>query len=79
MAFIDDPDDEAGLQRVAELRAALANGLPAGVRALVGGDPAVQFDGELAAERDLRLVIPIALAVILLILVLLLRFTSSRP
>jgi RND superfamily putative drug exporter len=73
VAFTDDPYDQAGLQRVADLRAALDTGLPAGVRALVGGDPAVQFDGQLAAERDLRLVVPITLAVILLILVLLLR------
>lgn len=73
VAFTDDPYDQAGLQRIADLRAALATGLPAGVRALVGGDPAVQFDGQLAAERDLRLIIPIALAVILLILMLLLR------
>ena len=71
--FGDDPYDRAGLQRVADLRAALATGLPTGVRALAGGDPAVQFDGRQTAERDLRLIVPLTLAVILLILVLLLR------
>ncbi|MEV6850900.1 MMPL family transporter [Actinoplanes sp. NPDC051411] len=73
VVLTDDPYAQAGLQRVGDLRTALATGLPAGVRALVGGDPAVQYDGKLTAERDLRHIIPLTLAVILLILVVVLR------
>ncbi|GAA1914437.1 MMPL family transporter [Streptantibioticus ferralitis] len=68
-----DPYGGAGLSRVADIRHAESAQLPPGVRALVGGDPAVQLDTMRAADRDLRVVVPLVLAIILLILAALLR------
>ncbi|MBZ4323179.1 MMPL family transporter [Streptomyces huiliensis] len=68
-----DPYDAKGLDRVADVRHALSSGLPPGVRAVVGGDPAVQLDTKHAADRDLRILVPLILAIIMLVLVALLR------
>ncbi|MFI0739265.1 MMPL family transporter [Streptomyces sp. NPDC021100] len=68
-----DPYDAKGLDRVADVRHALSSGLPSGVRAVVGGDPAVQLDTKHAADRDLRILVPLILAIIMLVLVVLLR------
>ncbi|MEU1626485.1 MMPL family transporter [Streptomyces sp. NPDC020096] len=68
-----DPYGGAGLSRVADIRHAVSSGLPSGVRALVGGDPAVQLDTKRAADHDLRVVVPLVLAIILFILAVLLR------
>ena len=68
-----DPYGEAGLSRIADIRHALSTELPSGLRALVGGDPAVQLDTRYAADHDLRVVVPLVLAIILLILAALLR------
>ncbi|MBC2875495.1 MULTISPECIES: MMPL family transporter [Streptomyces] len=68
-----DPYDAKGLDRVADVRHALSSGLPSGVRAVVGGDPAVQLDTKRAADRDLRILVPLILAIIMLVLVALLR------
>ncbi|MGI5341160.1 MMPL family transporter [Streptomyces sp. CA-181903] len=68
-----DPYDAKGLDRVADVRHTLSSGLPSGVRALVGGDPAVQLDTKHAADRDLRILVPLILAIIMLVLVALLR------
>jgi len=68
-----DPYDATGLDRVAGIRHALSSGLPSGVRAVVGGDPAVQLDTKQAADRDLRVLVPLILAIIMVVLVALLR------
>lgn len=68
-----DPYDANGLDRVAGIRHALSLGLPSGVRAVVGGDPAVQLDTKHAADRDLRVLVPLILAIIMVVLVALLR------
>ncbi|WP_171165614.1 MMPL family transporter [Streptomyces sp. I05A-00742] len=68
-----DPYDAKGLDRVADVRHALSSGLPSGVRAVVGGDPAVQLDTKHAADHDLRVLVPLVLVIILVILVVLLR------
>ena len=56
---------------VPDLRAAAKRA--GGEDALVGGPSAVEYDVRRAASRDTRVIIPIALAVVLLILILLLR------
>ncbi len=68
-----DPYGDPGLARIADIRHALSAGLPPTVKAFVGGDPAVQLDTKYAADHDLRVVVPLVLAIILLILAALLR------
>jgi RND superfamily putative drug exporter len=63
----DGPEATATVQR---LREALDEVDPA---ALVGGATAQQLDVTTTAQRDLRVIIPLVLAVVLLVLVLLLR------
>jgi RND superfamily putative drug exporter len=63
-------DSDAAQRTVAELRTKLGAIDP---HVLVGGSSALDLDTNAAAQRDLRVVIPIVLAVILVILVLLLR------
>ncbi|GAA3124398.1 MMPL family transporter [Streptosporangium carneum] len=65
VAPTDPPESERAEQTVLRLRE-----IPG---ALVGGQSAQQLDTALAQQRDLRLVVPLALAVILVVLVLLLR------
>jgi putative drug exporter of the RND superfamily len=72
VTFDDDPYSEAALERVDTLRDRL-NDLPGGATALVGAGSAVQEDFNVAAERDLRVVVPVALLVIAIILGILLQ------
>jgi len=72
VTFNDDPYSEAALARVATLRDRL-RGLPDGATALVGAGSAVQEDFNDAAERDLRVIVPVALLVIAIILGILLQ------
>jgi RND superfamily putative drug exporter len=72
VTFSDDPYSEAALARVATLRERLRN-LPGGATALVGAGSAVQEDFNAAAERDLRVIVPVALLVIAIILGILLQ------
>jgi RND superfamily putative drug exporter len=72
VAFEDDPYSEAALARVDDLRGAVDD-LGPGVDALVGAGSAVQADFNDASERDLRVIVPVALLVIMVILGLLLR------
>jgi RND superfamily putative drug exporter len=67
-----DPYASAALHKVPQLRSAL-DGLPGGLRALVGGGTAIQYDYDQSTTRDLRLIVPIALLVIGLILGILLQ------
>ncbi|MER8101058.1 MMPL family transporter [Kitasatospora sp. NPDC094016] len=55
------------------IRSAVAQSTPAGLSAHVGGTPAVFADVSTAVDRDLRLVFPVAAALIGVILLLLLR------
>jgi len=72
VTFSDDPYSEAALARVATLRERVDE-LPAGATALVGSGSAVQEDFNVAAERDLRVIVPVALLVITVILGILLQ------
>src|SRR3954447_22991633 len=70
--FRDDPFSDASLGKIDVVRARLA-GLPQGLRALVGSGTAVQEDFNRAAERDLKVIVPVALLVIAIILGILLQ------
>jgi len=72
VTFSDDPYSEAALARVATLRERVRD-LPGGATALVGAGSAVQEDFNDAAERDLRVIVPVALLVIAIILGILLQ------
>ncbi len=72
VTFADDPYSDAALERVGTLRDRLRD-LGPGVRALVGAGSAVQTDFNQAAERDLRVIVPVALLVITVILGVLLQ------
>ena len=72
VTFSDDPYSDAALARVDVLRDRLRN-LPGGATALVGAGSAVQQDLNVAAERDLRVIVPVALLVIAVILGILLQ------
>ena len=72
IVFKDDPYGEAALARVDVIRDRLDD-LPPGVEALLGAGSAVQEDFNVAAERDLRVIVPIALLVITAILAILLQ------
>jgi RND superfamily putative drug exporter len=61
----DAPDSPAAYETVERLRQ-----IPG---ALIGGTAAVNLDGKLSSERDLRVVVPLILGVVLVILVILLR------
>jgi putative drug exporter of the RND superfamily len=67
-----DPYKSAALGVVPRLRAAVKNAAP-GVTALVGGGSAINYDFDKATSRDIKLIVPIALAVIALILGILLE------
>jgi putative drug exporter of the RND superfamily len=68
----EDPYSSESLEVVPELRDRL-DGLPNGVRALVGGGTAIQYDYDASTTRDLKLIVPLALAVIAVILGILLQ------
>jgi putative drug exporter of the RND superfamily len=72
VTFDDDPYSEAALARVDTLRDRVSN-LAGGATALVGAGSAVQEDFNVAAERDLRVIVPVALLVIAVILGILLQ------
>jgi RND superfamily putative drug exporter len=72
ITFGDDPYSEEALARVATLRDRLED-LPAGATALVGAGSAVQEDFNVAAARDNRVIVPVALLVIAIILGILLE------
>jgi RND superfamily putative drug exporter len=72
VTFDDDPYSEAALARVATMRDSLED-LPDGTTALVGAGSAVQEDFNVAAERDNRVIVPVALLVITIILGILLE------
>ena len=72
VTFKDDPSTDAAIARVVPLRDRLAD-LGPGVRALVGAGSAVTADLNKANERDLRLIVPVALLVITVILAILLQ------
>ncbi len=72
LVFADDPYSDAALARVETIRDRLDQ-LPPGVDALVGSGSAVQADFNQASERDLRVIVPVALLVITIILALLLQ------
>jgi putative drug exporter of the RND superfamily len=72
VTFEDDPLSEAALARVDALRAAVSD-LPGGATALIGAGSAVQQDFNEAAERDLRVIVPVTLLVITIILGILLQ------
>jgi RND superfamily putative drug exporter len=68
----DDPFKSDALDIVPRLRDRL-DALGPGVRALVGGGTAIQYDYDQASARDLKVIVPIALLVITLILAVLLQ------
>jgi RND superfamily putative drug exporter len=72
ITFDDDPYSEEALARVATLRDSLED-LRNGATALVGSGSAVQEDFNVAAARDNRVIVPIALLVIAIILGILLE------
>ncbi|AWZ06232.1 MMPL family transporter [Streptomyces sp. ICC4] len=59
------------------IRAVAAQHAPAGTTAHVGGTPAILADVETAVDHDLRIVFPVAAALIALILLLLLRSVAA--
>jgi len=67
-----DPYSSNALETVPKLRDRLEH-LGPGLRALVGGGTAIQYDYDHSTSRDLRLIVPIALAVIAVILAVLLQ------
>jgi RND superfamily putative drug exporter len=72
ITFADDPYSEAALARVSTLRDRLED-LPHGATAFVGAGSAVQEDFNVAAARDNRVIVPVALLVIAIILGILLE------
>jgi RND superfamily putative drug exporter len=72
VAFEDDPYADAALARVDVMRERLDD-LGPGVEALVGSGSALQTDFNRTAERDLRVIVPVALLVITVILAVLLQ------
>jgi RND superfamily putative drug exporter len=71
VTFDDDPLTKAAIQRVPDLRDRLTD-LGPGLSALVGNGSATQYDYNQATERDLKIIVPLALAVIGIILGILL-------
>ena len=67
-----DPLDKSGLNVVPRMRDAVAN-LPGGVTALVGGTSAINYDVDQANQRDMEIIVPLALVVMAVILAILLQ------
>jgi putative drug exporter of the RND superfamily len=67
-----DPNDVSALDLVPQMRHVVATMAP-GVTALVGGGTAINYDYNKATERDLKLIVPLALLVMAIILGILLR------
>ena len=70
VTLVDQADSLAAEQTVEELRSDLD---AVSTEALVGGTTAIQLDTNVAAQRDLRVIIPAVLLVTLVVLILLLR------
>jgi RND superfamily putative drug exporter len=70
--FEDDPYKKGALDQVQALRDRLDR-LPAGVDALTGGGSSIQYDYDKASARDIKVIVPVALAVIAVILAILLQ------
>ena len=68
----DDPLDKSGLEVVPRMRDALTD-LPNGVTALVGGTSAINYDVDQANQRDIEIIVPLALLVMAVILAILLQ------
>ncbi|MGI5247354.1 MMPL family transporter [Dactylosporangium sp. CA-139066] len=66
-----EPTGPEAVRTLERLRAAVRS-VP-GSQALVGGDTALEADGDAVTSRDNRVVVPLVLAVVLLVLVVLLR------
>ncbi|MFH8712354.1 MMPL family transporter [Streptomyces zaomyceticus] len=71
VTLVDAADTDAAKDTIAELRSAL-HAVP-DADALVGGYTAQQYDTQVTAERDRKLIVPVVLAIILVILFGLLR------
>jgi RND superfamily putative drug exporter len=76
VVFENDPYKKGALDEVKQLRDRLDR-LPAGTDALTGGGSSIQFDYDKASSRDLKVIVPIALAVIAVILAILLRALAA--
>jgi RND superfamily putative drug exporter len=72
IVFSDDPYTPKAFDRVPKLRARVHN-LGPGVHGLIGGGSATQYDFNQSTARDLKVTIPVSLAVIAVILALLLQ------
>jgi RND superfamily putative drug exporter len=68
-----NPYSDAALDRVVAIRERLARAAPPGVTALLGDGTAVRVDYRDASKRDLKVIVPLVLAVILITLIVLLR------
>ncbi|MCX4749729.1 MMPL family transporter [Kitasatospora sp. NBC_01287] len=69
----DDPASNAAIDTMDGLRKAAHSAAPAGTKALVGGQTAVEADINAAMDHDYKVVFPIAAVLIMVILGLLLR------
>jgi RND superfamily putative drug exporter len=67
-----DPLDKSGLNVVPRMRDAVAD-LPAGTTALIGGTSAINYDVDQANQRDIEIIVPLALLVMAVILAILLQ------
>jgi putative drug exporter of the RND superfamily len=67
-----DPNDVSALDLVPKMRDSVAE-LKPGVTALVGGGTAINYDYNKATERDLKVIVPLALLVMAIILGILLQ------
>ena len=67
-----DPNDVSALDLVPKMRDSVAD-LKPGVTALVGGGTAINYDYNKATERDLKVIVPLALLVMAIILGILLQ------
>ncbi len=72
VVFKDDPFTKKAIKRVPGIRDRLKN-LGPGLTALVGEGSATQYDYNAATERDFKIIVPLALAVIAVILGVLLN------
>jgi putative drug exporter of the RND superfamily len=67
-----DPLDKSGLDVVPRMRDAVSD-LPSSVTALVGGTSAINYDVDQANQRDMEIIVPLALLVMAVILAILLQ------
>ena len=67
-----DPLNKSALDIVPRMRDALQN-LPPGAAAIVGGTSAINFDVDEANQRDMEIIVPLALVVMAVILAILLQ------